>query len=61
MALPPPRGFGFTRRWWLPLTLACLAALAVFLKTGWFALGLVAVIGLLWIVAAKFTQPPHDF
>jgi hypothetical protein len=61
MAAPPPRGFRFTRRWWLPLTLVCLALMAVFLKFGLFWVGIIGTAGLIWIVAAKFTEPPHDF
>lgn len=61
MAPPPPRGFRFARRWWWALCLAGLGLLAVFLVQGWFWLGILGVLILMFVSAAKFTQPPHDF
>jgi hypothetical protein len=61
MTPDPPPGFRFARRWWAPLTLACLGLMGVFLVQGWFWIGILGVSGLIWIVAAKFTEPPHDF
>ncbi|MGM0585667.1 MAG: RdgB/HAM1 family non-canonical purine NTP pyrophosphatase [Pseudomonadota bacterium] len=58
---PAPPGFAFTRRWWLPLVLFCLGLIALFLVHGLFWVGVVGAAGLLWITAAKFTQPPWRF
>ena len=54
-------GFRFARRWWAPLTLLFVALFVLFLFNGVFPLGILAVAGLIWIVAAKFTEPPHEF
>lgn len=61
MALPPPRGFRFARRWWWALTLVSFGLLALFLKSGQFWIGILAAAILLFTFAAKFTEPPHDF
>ncbi|HKK34881.1 MAG TPA: hypothetical protein VJ994_01160 [Paracoccaceae bacterium] len=55
-----PRGFRFTRRWWLPLTALFAGLFVHFVLYGWLVSGFVGGLGLLWVFAAKLGHVPFD-